>query len=193
MTGKPIRRLSLTETLVLAAVLVGGLFGSLLDRSLVSTPAWQRLGVVAWANYSRHADLGNGDIVYPIGAILWWGLVIGAAVAYRRDAAAPRAAGRPLYLALGSVLGAIGSTIIAAPVMQHVGTVSDGDLTALPRVHGWPPSLTCAASLSARCCSTLALRRIRVWAESGPAVSTSAMPARSRRERLSPRSWNQRR
>jgi len=131
MTGKPIRRLSLTETLVLAAVLVGGLFGSLLDRSLVSTPAWRRLGVVAWADYSRHADLGNGDIVYPIGAILWWGLVIGAAVAYRRDAAAPRTAGRPIYLALGSVLGAIGSTIIAAPVMQHVGTVSDSDLTAL--------------------------------------------------------------
>jgi hypothetical protein len=28
MTGKPVRHLSLTETLVLAAVLVGGIFGS---------------------------------------------------------------------------------------------------------------------------------------------------------------------
>ena len=57
--------------------------------------------------------------------------MIGAAIAYWRDAAAPRTAGRPIYLALGSVLGAIGSTIIAAPVMQHVGTVPDSDITAL--------------------------------------------------------------
>ena len=53
MTGKPVRHLSLTETLVLAAVLVGGIFGSALDRSLVATPAWRHLGVVAWADYSR--------------------------------------------------------------------------------------------------------------------------------------------
>jgi hypothetical protein len=131
MTGTPVRRLSLTELLMLAAVLFGGLFGSLLDRSLVATPAWRRLGVAAWAEYSRHADLGNGDIVYPVGAILWWGLVIGATIAYRRDPAAPRTAGWPMYLAVGSVLGAIGSTIIAAPVMQHVGTVPDSDFAAL--------------------------------------------------------------
>jgi hypothetical protein len=131
MAEKPARRPSLTETLVLAAVLVGGLCGSLLDRSFVATPAWRSLGAVAWADYSRHADLGNGDIVYPVGAILWWGLVIGAAIAYRRDASAPRTAGRAIYLALGSVLGALGSTIIAAPVMQHVWIVPDSDTTAL--------------------------------------------------------------
>ena len=131
MTGEPLRRLSLTETLVLAAVLVGGLFGSLLDRSLVASPAWRQLGVVAWADYSRHADLGNGNVVYPVGAILWWGLVIGAAVAYRRDRGAPRSAGRPILLAVGSVLGCIGSTIVAAPVMQNVASVSDDDITAL--------------------------------------------------------------
>jgi len=131
MPEKSMRRLSVTELLVLAAVVIGGLFGSLLDRSLVATPAWQRLGAAAWADYSRHADLGNGDIVYPVGAILWWGLVIGAAIAYRRDAAAPRAARYPIYLALGSVLGAIGSTIIAAPVMQRVGSISDSDINGL--------------------------------------------------------------
>ncbi|MCV7199886.1 hypothetical protein [Mycobacterium angelicum] len=131
MTEQSMRRLSLTETLTMAAVLVGGLFGSLLDRSLVATPAWQRLGVSAWADYSRQADLGNGDLVYPVGAILWWGLVIGAAIAYRRDAAAPRTARYPIYLAVGSVLGAIGSTVIAAPIMQHVGTVTDSDISTL--------------------------------------------------------------
>lgn len=131
MPQKSMRRLSVTEIFVLAAVLIGGLFGSLLDRSLVATPAWERLGASAWADYSRQADLGNGDIVYPVGAILWWGLVIGAAIAYRRDAAAPRTARYPIYLALGSVLGAIVATAIAAPVMQHVGVIADSDTSAL--------------------------------------------------------------
>ncbi|TCO59274.1 hypothetical protein [Actinocrispum wychmicini] len=131
MTGTPAQGLSITATLVVAATVVGGLFGSLVDRALVATPAWRHLGVVAWADYSRQADLGNGNIVYPIGAILLWGLVFGAAIAYRLDRTAPRQAVWPIYLAAVSALGAIVSTIIAAPVMQHVGTVPDTDTAAL--------------------------------------------------------------
>ena len=41
MTGTPVRHLSLTEMLVLAAVLVGGIFGSALDRSLVRGAIWE--------------------------------------------------------------------------------------------------------------------------------------------------------
>jgi hypothetical protein len=32
-------------------------------------PAWRQLGVEAWAQYSRDADLGTGLIAYPIEAI----------------------------------------------------------------------------------------------------------------------------
>jgi hypothetical protein len=124
-------RISLTGMLIIAAIMVVGLFGSFLDRALVATPAWRDLGVQAWADYSRHADLQNGLLVYPISAILCWALVFAAALAYRLDRSAPQQAGVPIYLAALGALGAIVTTIVAAPVMMHVGQLSDTNTTAL--------------------------------------------------------------
>ena len=118
-------RTSVTLWLVVAATVVGGLFGSLLDRALIATNAWRQLGVHAWADYSRHADLGPGDIVYPIGGILWWALIFAAAVSQRLDHRAPRKAGLPIYLATLFSIGAIIATIIAAPTMQSVGSLGN--------------------------------------------------------------------
>lgn len=131
MTTPSTRRMSITGGLIIAATLVSGLFGSLLDRALVATPAWRDLGVQAWADYSRHADLGAGDIVYPIGGILSWALVLAAALAYRLDRSAPRQAGPPIYLAALAAIAAALTTIVAAPVMQNVGPTSDADTVAL--------------------------------------------------------------
>ncbi|MGE2815527.1 hypothetical protein ACQI5H_10320 [Mycobacterium heidelbergense] len=131
MTTQPLPRISVTPMLIIAATVVAGLFGSLLDRAVVATPAWRDLGVQAWANYSRHADLHNGLIVYSIGGISCWALVFAAALAYRLDRSAPRQAGLPIYLAALSAIGAIATTIIAAPVMMHVGQLSDTDTAAL--------------------------------------------------------------
>jgi len=117
--------------LIIAATVVSGLFGSLLDRAVVATPAWRDLGVQAWADYSRHADLQNGLVVYPIGGILCWALVFAAALAYHLDSSAPRGVGPPIYLAAVGALGAILTTIVAAPVMMHVGRLSDTDTVAL--------------------------------------------------------------
>ncbi|HET7665990.1 MAG TPA: hypothetical protein VFK56_07965 [Mycobacterium sp.] len=125
----------MTLGLVAAATVTGGLFGSLLDRALVGTPAWRLLGVQPWADYSRHADLGTGNIVYPIGGILWWVLIIAAAVSYRADRSAPRAARLPVYLAVLCSIGAIIATIIAAPVMQGVGSLGT-DSVALQSAFG---------------------------------------------------------
>lgn len=124
-------RISLTGKLIIAATVVSGLFGSILDRALVATPAWRDLGVRAWADFSRHADLRAGLVVYPIGAILCWALVFAAALAYRPDRSAPRQAGLPIYLAALGALGAIVTTIVAVPVMMHVGHLSDTDAAAL--------------------------------------------------------------
>jgi hypothetical protein len=129
--SRPTRSTSVTGGLIIAATLVSGLFGSLMDRALVATPAWRDLGVQAWADYSRHADLGAGDIVYPIGGILSWGLVFAAALAYRFDRSAPHQTGPAIYLAAFAALGGLVTTIVAAPVMQHVGVLSDNDTAAL--------------------------------------------------------------
>ena len=121
-------RSSITLWLVVAATVIGGLFGSLLDRALVATNAWRHLGVHTWADYSRHADLGPGDIVYPIGGILWWALIFAAAASQRLDRSAPRNAGLPIYLAALFSIGAIIATTIAAPTMQSVGSLGNDPL-----------------------------------------------------------------
>src|SRR3954470_20176450 len=55
------------RTLIILALLVSGfLAGTNIDRALVLMPAWQQVGVSAWAEFSRHANLGNGLIVYPL-------------------------------------------------------------------------------------------------------------------------------
>jgi hypothetical protein len=131
MTTPSPPRFPLTAALIIAATLAIGLFAPVLDRALVATPAWRELGLQAWADYSRHADLHNGLIVYPVGGILCWVLVFAAALAYRFDRSAPRRAGLPLYLAALAALGAIVTTVIAAPVMIHVGQLGDNDTAAL--------------------------------------------------------------
>src|SRR5258708_37424001 len=44
--------------IVLAAFLNGLLTGGNVDRLLIASPAWERVGFEAWAEFSRNADLG---------------------------------------------------------------------------------------------------------------------------------------
>jgi hypothetical protein len=44
--------------IVVATLLNGILAGVTVDRILVGLPAWHAIGAIAWANYSRSADLG---------------------------------------------------------------------------------------------------------------------------------------
>lgn len=116
---------SWTRGLVLSTLVVLGLFGSLVDRALVATPAWQHLGVLDWAAYSRHADLGNGLIVYPIVGILPTVLAVAAAISHRLDRAAQRSAGPPIYLAALCMIGVMATTLKVAPIMHTVGNLGD--------------------------------------------------------------------
>lgn len=50
-------------SLVSACILGGILAGTDVYRLVVAFPAWQVLGVVSRADFSRHADLGNGIVV----------------------------------------------------------------------------------------------------------------------------------
>jgi hypothetical protein len=59
-----------TRLLLIAAAFVSGLLaGGNIDRAFVAMPAWQEVGATNWAEFSRHADLGNGMWLYPIEAI----------------------------------------------------------------------------------------------------------------------------
>ena len=80
-------------------------------------PAWRKVGVEAWADYSRRADLGNGLFLYPFEAIGGALLTIAAALAFYFDPTAPRSAGLPVYMGVVLVLGGLVTTMKAAPIM----------------------------------------------------------------------------
>jgi hypothetical protein len=115
---------SATRGLLIATTAVGGLMGSLLDRIVVATPAWQHLGAQAWAAYSRHADLGNGQILYPLGYIGLTVLAVAAAVAVRADHTAPRSAAAPVYLQTLFMITVMALTIKAAPILDSTARLS---------------------------------------------------------------------
>jgi hypothetical protein len=119
--------------LLLAAVAFNAVVASVgLDRLVVQMPAWRHVGVRAWAAYSRHADLGNGWMLYPIAAFGGTALSVAAAISIRRDQRAPHGAKRRVYAT--AVLAAAGLllTMQAAPYMLSLRTIGD-DPAALQR------------------------------------------------------------
>ncbi len=118
---------------ILATLVHSILAGMNVNRALVEMPAWQQTGPLAWAAFSRHADLArNGAILYPLDAFAGVILSLAAVVGFRRDGSRPRAAGIPIYAApLMSIAGLL-TTVKAAPNMLRVPDL-DNDQEALQR------------------------------------------------------------
>jgi hypothetical protein len=115
-----------TRALLIAATVLSGLLaGGNVDRAIVAMPAWEQVGAPAWAEFSRHADLGNGLVLYPLEAIGAFLLILLATVSLYRDRAAKTPVMPPLCGA--AVLAAAGllCTLEAAPIMLSVGHLSD--------------------------------------------------------------------
>lgn len=117
--------------LILATLIAGLLAGSNVDRAFVAMPAWQQIGALAWAEFSRHADLGNGLILYPIEAIGGALLTIAAAIMVHFDRSSSRAAAVLIYAAALFALGGLVLTVKAAPMMLGIRGLSE--LGALQR------------------------------------------------------------
>lgn len=114
-----------------ATFLSGILAGTIIDRTLVGGPAWRALGAQAWVQFSRHADLGTGLIVYPVEAIGATLLLMAALVSHYFDRRRQNAATLPLGFALALSLLGLLLTAKAAPIMRSVGTAQP--LAALQR------------------------------------------------------------
>jgi hypothetical protein len=112
--------------LLISAIFVSGLLAGLnVDRSFVAMPAWQQVGPIAWAEFSRHADLGNGLILYPMEAFGSVLLTVAAAIGLHLERSTSRAAAAFLYSAV--LLAALGLlfTVKAAPIMLGIRNVDE--------------------------------------------------------------------
>jgi hypothetical protein len=115
-----------TRILLISAVFISGLLAGLnVDRAFVAMPAWQQVGPIVWAEFSRHADLGNGLILYPAEAFGSVVLTVAAAIGLHFERNTSRAAAALLYGAV--LLAALGLlfTIKAAPIMLGIRNVDD--------------------------------------------------------------------
>lgn len=102
-----------------------GSVGSFVTRSVVDMPAWQRVGPVAWATFSRQADLRNGEVLYPILGIGSTVLAVALAAVYRLNRAVPKSAAVPLYSSALFAIGVILATMQAAPQMLKASPISE--------------------------------------------------------------------
>ncbi len=110
-----------TLWLVGAAVLGGLLAGADLDRALVANAAWRDLGALAWAEFSRHADLSvRGLTLYPILGVGSALLSTVAATRLMTSGRRPRPAALPSCLAALFSIGGLLATIKAAPIMLGI-------------------------------------------------------------------------
>ena len=129
--------------LVVTAVVVHGLIAGIsFDVATVKLPTRKRIGVIAYAQFARGNDLGNGVLVYPTIAILALLLVAGATLAahltHRSDAVM-----FPLFAACGGTIAHFLCTALAAPNMLSLRSVSNDEaflarkLDAFATWHGY--------------------------------------------------------
>lgn len=122
-----------TMALVTASLVANGLLtGATLDQAIKQLPARKTIGVVAYSDYSRAADLGYGLVWYPVlgvgTAVL--SVVTGAVGLVQHVSGAQSAA--LIALIIGSVAH-MGSTALAAPVNISQRRAA-GDAEALSRI-----------------------------------------------------------
>lgn len=115
-------------SVALCLIVVDQLLGTVIDslnRTVVEMPAWKHLGAQAWANFSRLADLGNGNILYPLAGIGGLVLVLAAAIVFRLGPQRPWSVAIPVYGAALMVICVILTTTQAAPIMQSLRRIGD--------------------------------------------------------------------
>jgi hypothetical protein len=117
---------------IVSATLANGLLaGGDVDRWLVGMPAWQSVGILAWANYSRSADLGNGFVLYPMLAIGGTLLSLAAAVIFMRQRKHARVVAIPVYAAAVLAVAGLLMTFKAAPFMLSLRHIGNEDVASL--------------------------------------------------------------
>jgi hypothetical protein len=115
----------MTMALLLMTFVQGLAAGICFDVATVKLPTRQRIGAMAYANFARGNDLGNGLKVYPAlvvgGGIL---VIVLTVAAYARGDTAIL---YPLYAAALSSVGYLAATAKAAPIMWSLRTAQDGE------------------------------------------------------------------
>jgi hypothetical protein len=111
---------SVTKSLAFGAALFGGLLaGVTANRALVQMPAWERIGVIPWANFARAENLGFvGSVFYPVLGLAAMLFTIAVAISFRSERAAPGLRSFPVYAAVVlAITWAVVTRAVLVPAM----------------------------------------------------------------------------
>ena len=120
--------------LLALTVVEGGIIaGVSFDVALVKLPTRKRIGPVAYAQFARGNDLGNGKVVYPVLGVLVLLLVIATTItAWAKQE--PMAVMAPVLIALVfTVLHSL-CTAKAAPIMLSLAKTPDDPKVLEPKL-----------------------------------------------------------
>ena len=112
--------------LALTVVVAGLIAGTSFDVAAVKLPTRNRIGSVAYANFARANDLGNGLVVYPAFGILSVLLVLTTTIAMYFTNRSP-AVMLPLVLAVAGTIAHSAITAKAAPIMLSLRRTPDDE------------------------------------------------------------------
>jgi hypothetical protein len=110
-----------TWMLMILTFVQGLAAGICVDVALVKLPTRHKIGSIAYANFARGNDLGNGLKVYPY-LVVGGGVIIIVFTAIAHFNKIPSSIMYPLYAAALSAFGYLLSTAKAAPVMWSIKT-----------------------------------------------------------------------
>lgn len=116
--------LRVTLILIVIELILEGVSAAL-NRTLVEMPAWHHLGAEAWATFSRLADLGNGEILYPLIGIGGTAAILAAAIVFRLSPKRPQSVAIPLYTAALMAVCGLLATTQAAPMMLSLHRIGN--------------------------------------------------------------------
>jgi hypothetical protein len=123
--------------LVVTAVVVHGLVAGIsFDVAAVKLPARKRIGVIAYAQFARGNDMGNGIVVYPTIAILALLLVAAATLAAYLNHM-PDAVMFPLFAACGGTMAHFLCTAKAAPNMLSLRNAADDEAVLARKINAF--------------------------------------------------------
>lgn len=119
--------MSVAFGLLALTVAVNGLIaGASFDVAAVKLPTRKRIGAVAYANFARGNDLGNGLVVYPAAGISAALLVFGTTIANYFAGGSPAVIVPLLLACAGTVVHSV-FTAKAAPIMLSLRGMPDDE------------------------------------------------------------------
>jgi hypothetical protein len=112
--------------IIILTIIQGIGAGICLDKALVNLPTRHRIGVIAYANFARGNDLGNGLKFYPY-VVVGGGLLILVFTSIAYFDYQPAVILHPLYIVSLSAIGYLFSTAKAAPIMWSLKKTPDDE------------------------------------------------------------------